>query len=109
MNSPYRCVVNNHGEYQNFVILGSYAPAPDEQLLDVSAPTLRMFAGCTGFIRPSWDGGKWVETASQEEITVWEQAHPNPDELHPKPLDRLDVIEAQVSYTAMMTGTEIGG
>lgn len=109
MKSPYRCVVDAQGIYRTFILPGSYEPSPGEQLLDAPAPTLRMFAGCAGFLRPRWDGGKWVETASREEITAWEQAHPNPDELHPKPLDRLDVIEAQVSYTAMMTGTEIGG
>ena len=27
----------------------------------------------------------------------------------PKPLSRLDIIEAQISYTAMMTDTEMGG
>lgn len=109
MESLYRCVVDAQGTYQTFILLGTYEPSPGEQLLDVPAPELRMFAHGPGMLRPRWDGSQWVELATQEEIAAWDQSHPSPGELDPAPLDRLDIIEAQVSYTAMMTGTEIGG
>lgn len=49
-------------------------------------------------LKPVWDGEKWVETATVEEL---EKVYP-PFE---KEISQLDIIEAQVTYTAMMTDT----
>ena len=49
-------------------------------------------------LKPMWDGEKWVETATEEELNA---AYP-PFVAEPS---QLDLIEAQTTYTAMMTDT----
>lgn len=116
MNYKYCCVIDVNGKYVEFVlvhlsrdtqIVDSYTLKEGEALVDSNPPKMRMCAGAEGFISPVWDGESWVESATADEIAAWEDEHPAPEpETEPEAEPtQLDIIEAQVTYTAMMTDT----
>lgn len=97
MNDKYACVIDANSIYKTFVLMllvqtdreeeeeewqvQRYTLAAGEQLLDAAPPVLRPHAGAAGLISPKWDveTSTWVESAAEEEISVWEAAHPDPN------------------------------
>lgn len=71
----------------------NYTLKDGEQLVDASPPVMRQHAGSTGFISPVWDGSDWQETATADEIAVWEKEHPAP-EVVPSPMSNAE-LEAE--------------
>ena len=71
----------------------NYTLKVGEQLVDAQPPVMWTHAGSTGFISPVWDGSQWAETATADEITAWEQAHPAP-EVVPAPMSNAE-LEAE--------------
>lgn len=60
-----------------------------EYLVDTTPPTMRPYAGTTGFVSPKWDAdtSAWTEAATEEEIIAWEAEHPAPMQPDPVPTD----------------------
>lgn len=94
MNYKHCCVIGANQEYRTLVLVQSehdpetgepqetilhYTLQDGETLVEATVPAMRPHAGAAGFIRPRWDGEKWVEAASKEEIAAWEAEHPDPD------------------------------
>lgn len=57
----------------------NYTLKDGEQLVDAQPPVMRAHAGSTGFLSPVWDGSRWAETATADEIKSWEKEHPAPE------------------------------
>lgn len=90
----YSSVVNDTGEYVDFVLVTlfldadgqevrqveSYTPQEGESLVDTLPPAMRPYAGAAGFVRPVWDdaGSAWAEAATADELSAWELEHPSP-------------------------------
>ena len=83
----------------------NYTLKDGEQLVDASPPSMRQHAGSVGYIAPVWDGSDWQETATADEIAVWEQEHPAP-EVKPAPMSNAELesenakLKQQVSALA---------
>ena len=118
MDYKFCCVVNFKLQYVRLVLvllpkgeepqIQGYSLADGESLVDAAPPIIRAHAGSAGFIKPKWDFDTlvWVEGATAEEIAAWETEHPAPEV---PPPSQLDSIEAQSTYTAMMTDTLLEG
>ena len=111
MTEKYCCVIDAMGRYVTFILILDgdiqfYTLRDGECLIDAEPPTHRQYAGADGFVDPLWDAetSEWVEGASDQEIATWEALHPAPGISDSEPT-QLDIIEAQVTYTAMMTDT----
>ena len=117
------CVVYASGKYKTMVpvktllnpetqtkedSIQNYTMLEGELLVDADPPTLKRYAGDVGFIDPAWDAdiGAWVEGATEAEMASWEKLNPEHPSSEPTQLDR---IEAQTTYTAMMTDTLLEG
>lgn len=58
-----------------------------------------------GFVNIVVEDGSVIDmTINQEALNAYIATLPDPEPIEPKPT-QLDIIEAQVTYTAMMTGT----
>ena len=94
----YVLVLNDKVQY--------YTLSDGERLIDANPPVWKQQIGDVGFIDPVWDSNTsaWVEGATEEETAAWEENHPAPiiSDSEPTQLDR---VEAQATYTAMMTDT----
>lgn len=99
MKEKYACVVDAEGHYKTLVLIiietnpetgqelpqvQHYTLQEGEALVETAVPPLRLHAGTPGFVRPRWDGGKWVEAAKKAEITAWEAEHPDPNARTPE-------------------------
>ena len=99
MKEKYACVVDAEGHYKTLVLLileanpetgqetprvQHYTLQEGETLVETAVPPLRLHAGTPGFVRPRWDGGKWVEAAKKAEIAAWEAEHPDPNARTPE-------------------------
>ena len=90
MDYKHSCVIDANLFYKTFVlvILAESEEKPQyyelqegEQLIDTAPPVVRPHAGAAGFVRPRWDAdtSTWVEAATGDEITAWEEEHPDPN------------------------------
>ena len=90
MDYKHSCVIDANFIYKTFVlvILAESEEKPQyyelqegEQLIDTAPPVVRPHAGAAGFVRPRWDAdtSTWVEAATGDEITAWEEEHPDPN------------------------------
>ena len=111
MSTKQFCVIDAACKYITnvFVIdneIQYYAIKDGESLIDAVPPIYKQYDGDVGFIDPVWDSNTsaWVEGATEEETAAWEENHPAPiiSDSEPTQLDR---VEAQATYTAMMTDT----
>lgn len=89
------CVIDARGLYVTMVLvliesnedgaeqskIQHYTLMDGESLVDTTPPTYRLYAGAMGLVNPRWDGSTWVESATADEIAVWEVAHPSPIKL----------------------------
>ena len=119
MNNKQSCVIDAQGMYVTFVlihmvenedgqaeeIIQYYALQDGDRLVDTTPPTMRPYAGATGFICPMWDAdaSAWVEAATEEEIAAWEVEHPAPKKPEPVPT----VEELQAKITALTTSNQM--
>lgn len=96
MDYKHSCVIDANFIYKTFVlvILAESEEKPQyyelqegEQLIDTAPPALRPHAGASGFIKAKWESGSWIEGATEEEITAWEEEHPAPELPEPAPTD----------------------
>ena len=111
MVEKYRCVIDAEGRYVTYVLIldGNiqyYNLKESESLIDAKPPVMRTSTARDGYLVPIWDidASTWAEGATAGEIAAWEALHPvlPQTEVTPTQLDR---IEAQATYTAMMTDT----
>lgn len=94
MSYRHACVIDTDQHYRTFVLVRRepdpmtgqdcetvmhYTLREDERLIDAAPPVLRPHAGAEGFVRPGWDGGEWIEAASEEEVSAWEAENPDPN------------------------------
>ena len=115
MEEKYCCVIDAKDRYVTFVLILNndiqfYTLNDGERLINTNPPTKRQYAGADGFITPLWDvnTSAWVEGATDSEISEWEVQNPVPIISNSEPT-QLDRIEAQTTYTAMMTDTLLEG
>lgn len=81
----------------------SLVPRTDE----CRQPTMKVYTGAPGYIRPKWDGAGWVEGATDEEITAWELEHPSPVIVQqPTPEEDMDAL--MVDHEYRLTLLELG-
>lgn len=74
-----------------------YTLSEGERLVDTPPPMMRPYAGADGFVRPSWDGSEWRESAASEEIAAWEAGHPAPPPAPPSKNERITALETQMT------------
>ena len=105
-----KCVIDANNKYKTFVEVNVdgtpkyYTMQEGETMIDAKPPVMRVNASADGFVNPTWNGTEWMETATEEEISAWEEEHPAPSISDSEPT-QLDRVEAQATYTAMMTDT----
>lgn len=116
MNYKHACVIDSAGFYKTLVLvisekdesgkvqqkIQSYTLKEGESVLDASLPVWKPYVGADGHIKPRWDGKQWVEGASSDEISAWEQQHPAPkpapptiDEVNTQAIAELSLVQAQ--------------
>lgn len=110
MNYHYSCVIDADGHFKELVLVVDgavqhYTLGEGDALVAAAMPDMRGHAGDGGFVSPVWDvsTGRWTESASAAEIAAWEAENPAPVVIEVP--SQLDMIEAQVTYTALMTDT----
>ena len=103
MSYKHSCVIDAQNLYKTFVLvllveneehqqeeqIQYYELLEGEMLVDTTPPTMRPYAGTTGFVSPKWDAdtSAWTEAATEEEIIAWEAEHPAPMQPDPVPTD----------------------
>ena len=115
MADKFACVVDAVGRYATYVYvldgdIQNYSLKEGEMLVYAKPPVKKRYAGDSGFVDPVWDADAsvWVEGASDEEMAYWDAQHPAHSISDSKPT-QLDRVEAQATYTAMMTDTLLEG
>ena len=102
VNHAHYCVIDAQNAYKMFVlvlleqdgtgmqkeVIQYYTLSEGERLIDAAPPVMRPYIGADGFIKPVWEGSKWMESATNEEITAWEAEHPAPPSPTPSREDR---------------------
>lgn len=102
MGYKYYSVINIQNRYKTLVLVINepdetgeiqervqyYTLLEGERLIDAAPPVMRPYIGADGFIKPVWEGSKWMESATNEEITAWEAEHPAPPSPTPSREDR---------------------
>ena len=121
MAYKHLCVIDAQNLYKTFVRvlvieneegqeeqIQHYKLLDGEQLVGAAPPTMRPYAGVSGFVRPKWDAvtSAWTEAATEEEIAAWEDEHPAPAPIARKPSET-EQLRADVDYLAIMTGVEL--
>ena len=69
------CVVDSDGAFLYTADLETYVLQDGESFVHAYPPALRMYAGFPGFVKPTWNGSKWVEGADFLGIIEWEMTH----------------------------------
>ena len=115
MTDKFGCVVDAVGRYATYVYvldgkIQNYSLKEGEKLVYAKPPVKKRYAGDSGFVDPAWNTNTsvWVEGATEEEIVEWDAQHPAPKISDSEPT-QLDRVEAQATYTAMMTDTLLEG
>ena len=102
MDYKHCCVIDAQNRYKTLVLVVNepdetgklqekvqyYTLSEGERLIDAAPPVMRPYIGADGFIKPVWEGSKWMESATNEEITAWEAEHPAPPSPTPSREDR---------------------
>ena len=102
MYYKHYCIIDAQNRYKTLVLVINepdetgelqekvqyYTLLEGERLIDVAPPVMRPYIGADGFIKPVWEGSKWMESATNEEITAWEAEHPAPPSPTPSREDR---------------------
>lgn len=115
----YYCVTDADGFYKDLVLaqlvkdesgaeveqIQDYTLAEGDSLVLVTderrQPTLKVYVGAPGYIRPRWNGTVWVEGATHKERVAWELEHPAPPPPPPNPVDVLGTQVAQLTLDNM--------
>ena len=115
MTYKFGCVVDAVGRYATYVYvldgkIQNYSLKEGEKLVYAKPPVKKRYAGDSGFVDPVFDidASIWVEGATDEEMDAWDAQHPAPNISDSEPT-QLDRVEAQATYTAMMTDTLLEG
>ena len=69
------CVVDPKGFYIKTADPETYVLEDGESFVDTVPPTMRQYTGYPGFVKPKWDGSKWVEGAIFKELLAFELTH----------------------------------
>lgn len=72
------CVIDANGQFVAVVDRDTYQLREGEQFVEAAPPTLRPAAGYPGMVKPVWNGSEWVESATFEEMILWEFRHRKP-------------------------------
>ena len=72
------CVIDAHGQFVAVVDRETYQLREGEQFVETAPPTLRPAAGYPGMVKPVWNGSEWVESATVDEMILWEFQHMKP-------------------------------
>lgn len=87
----HSCVIDASGTYKEFVLviidddqqehIQNYSLMDGDSLVDEVPPYIKPYANANGFVKPKWDAdtSTWIESATEEEISAWEDEHPSPD------------------------------
>lgn len=109
MDYKHSCVIDANFIYKTFVLVilaeGEEKPQyyelqEGERLIDTAPPVVRPHAEAAGFVRPKWDAdtSTWIEAATGEEITAWEEEHPGPNA---KTLEQLQAARQEENKAAL--------
>jgi len=79
-NYKHSCVIDANGVYVDLVLVllpdkgepevQGYTLHEGESIIDFEPPEIKKKAGDNGFVAPKWDGTKWVESATAEQIAA---------------------------------------
>lgn len=94
------CIVDSNGFYIKTAD-PDYVLEPGERIVETEPPTMRPYTGYPGFVKPKWDGSKWVEGATFTELIEFEMTHPKSSNTEGKTIwDTLDDSYAEGVNTA---------
>lgn len=68
------CVIDSSGRFVT-VADRDYELRDGEQFVETAPPVFRPAAGYPGFVKPIWNGEKWTEGATFDEMILWEFQH----------------------------------
>ena len=68
-----KCVVDSNGFYIENADPDDLKDG--ERIVETDPPTMRPYTGFPGFVKPKWDGKKWVEGATFTELIEFEMTH----------------------------------
>lgn len=111
MDYKYYSVIDVRDRYKTLVLavnepdetgevqekIQGYTLSEGDRLVDAPPPMMRPYAGADGFIKPSWNGSEWRESAASEEIAAWETEHPAPPPAPPSESERIASLETQMT------------
>ena len=113
------CVVGKVGDYITFVLVKllqnretedivesvyNFELSDGQYLIEANPPAKKVHAESNGFIVPIWNGSKWIEGGTDEEIAKFNSEFPAPESPTPTKDEQL---RADIDYIAAMTGVEL--
>lgn len=88
-------------EHQQEEQIQYYELLEGEMLVDTAPPVMRPYAGAVGLVRAKWDTdtAAWTESATDEEIFLWEKSHPAQAATAEEVRQRRDQLLAETDWT----------
>ena len=107
----YRCVIDAESFYKTYVLFDGVRPLyydlkDWETLIDTPAPVVKINQKSEGFVKPKWDGSRWVEGATAEEIAGWENLHQEQRTLDDVRYGKLEELSADCN-AAITAGMDV--
>lgn len=122
MEYKYMCIVDADNIYRDLAYVcvtkaddvstayevQNYKLQDNEYLLEATKPTICRYSGGAGFVKPRWDedAETWVEGATAEQITAWEQENPDPVSVEEKRATKIVELSAACE-AAINAGTTV--
>ena len=105
------CIVNDTGQYIDYALMDEngdiqyYELKTGERIVETDPPLFKGNAGTTGFVSPLWDGSQWMESATEEEIVIFDNENPAPSE-QPDYESRITQLEEELAAAKILLGVE---
>ena len=105
------CIVNETGQYIDYALMDEngdiqyYELKTGERIVETDPPLFKGNAGTIGFVSPLWDGSQWIESATEEEITEFDNNNPAPPETTDYE-SRITQLEEELAAAKILLGVE---
>lgn len=105
------CIINEIGQYIDYALMDEngeiqyYTLKPGERIVETDPPLFKGNAGTTGFVSPLWDGSQWIESATEEEIAIFDNENPAPSDQTDYET-RISQLEEELAAAKILLGVE---